>query len=408
MKRNNIFNGTKTAMMLFAALFLFSQGFVSCTEEEPEADPYFSIEGDPTGLTVDKNSASQSYTVRSNSPWQVVAQEECDWVRAFPDEGEDDGIFKFIIDESNEFEVRIINFAFVVAGEEQPVLFRIEQGANVPYITVLDAEEGISIPSTGGVTAIKIKANVPWSYSLDDDSWLTEQGLSDTEITLLAARNRGDARTVKLTLTSGGFPDLIEEVLITQSSGAVILEEDFSWLNYGSAVPYEYQDEQRYDHWTTEEKAMGWDVTENEFSSDQKCTYARIGFVKLGKTSYGGDLISSNLDIIGTVNLKVTFKAAVYISSGGTIDDRILKVYALGAGETSVSEFTIDNVPNSLADDEAGIINDIWDPARAYSFTITGATSATRIKFLGGDYGLAGVGKGKNRIFMDDIKVEIQ
>lgn len=52
------------------------------------------------------------------------------------------------------------------------------------------------------------------------------------------------------------------------------------------------------------------------------------------------------------------------------------------------------------------MINDIWDPSRSYSFVVTDATIDTQIKFLGNDYELKGVGKDKNRIFQDDIKVK--
>ena len=408
MNTNNFFNQKIKAIILILILFLFSQTFMSCNDDEILGDPYFNIEDSPTGLAVDMNENSSSYVVRSNRPWKIVAQEEGDWVRAFPNEGKDDGIFKFIIEENNAFDARLMNFAFIVDGEEQPVLFRVDQEANVPYIIVQNGEAGISVPSVSSSVAITIKANVVWEYTLDDDSWLEEIDVTDTEITFQAARNFGDARTATLAVSSELYPDANQTLILTQSPGYIILEEDFSWLNYGSPIPYVYTpNEVRYDYWTQEEKDRGWVVTPNEFSSYQRCVYARVGFVKIGKTTYGGDMITPALDIVGTVDLKVTFKAAVYVSAGGTIDDNILKVFALNAGTPSVSEFIIDNIPNNEAQDAEGIVNDIWDPARAYNFTITGATSDTKVRFLGGDLNLAGVGKGKNRILFDDVKIEI-
>jgi hypothetical protein len=137
--------------------------------------------------------------------------------------------------------------------------------------------------------------------------------------------------------------------------------------------------------------------------------YARQGFVKLGKTNYGGDLISPKLSrIIGTQTVRVTFKAAAYVSAGGTvIDSRVLRINVLGAGVPSVDMIMIENVPNNQAEDNAGIVNDIWDPARAWSFTITGATADTQIQFLGKAFDLRGEVPTTNRIFLDDIKVEI-
>jgi len=53
------------------------------------------------------------------------------------------------------------------------------------------------------------------------------------------------------------------------------------------------------------------------------------------------------------------------------------------------------------------LLYNIWDPERAYSFIITDATSETQVSFLGGEFSLKGVEKGKNRIFLDDIQVKI-
>jgi len=52
----------------------------------------------------------------------------------------------------------------------------------------------------------------------------------------------------------------------------------------------------------------------------------------------------------------------------------------------------------------------MWSaPEATRTFTITGATAETQIKFLGNDYDLRAtvVTINKNRIFLDDIKVEI-
>ncbi len=409
MKTSNIFNIQNTLVLFFTALFFSSMFFISCKDDDEDnvGSPYFNIEGNPTGLSLDIKGSTTSYVVRSNRPWQIVAQSEGDWLQAFPAEGEDDGIFKIIVKENPTFDLRTMNFVFVVDGKEEPVMFLVEQEANVPFVSILEAAEGISVASAEGDVVVNIKANVDWTYSLDNESWLTEKALTDSQITLTAANNDGPQRSVILTVTSPASPGLSAKVKLTQSAGSVVFEEDFSWLVYGNIIPYETTGEKRYDTWTQEEKDRGWEVTPNPGSSGQQLVYARTGFLKLGKTSYGSDIISPKLNIQGTKKLKVTFKAAAYISSGGSVDDRILKISVLGAGTPSVSEFTIDNIPNSKAQDEAGIANNIWDPERAYSYTITGATSDTQIRFLGGDLDLNGVGQGKNRIFLDDIKVEI-
>ena len=73
------------------------------------------------------------------------------------------------------------------------------------------------------------------------------------------------------------------------------VKQHFDWLNYGSTIFYTTSGETRMDSWTSEELNRGWSSSENTFSSNQRVVYARTGFLKLGKTGYGGDLISRPL-----------------------------------------------------------------------------------------------------------------
>jgi hypothetical protein len=413
MKNNNIKNLKSTALVILP-LFLFSLFLLSSCKEDPiQEDPFFTIEGDPTGLTVNKAAKTQAYVVRSNRPWQVVKQEDAGWVKAFPDKGEADGIFKIIVTANETFDTRIANFAFVVDGEEQPVMFRVEQAGNVPYITLPAA---VTIPAGGGPFSVDVASNVTWTYSLSDDSWLAEESVTTQKINLVAEENTSvDPREVTLTLTAVQYPTVIATVVLTQSPGTVVLEEDFSWLAYGSPVFYTTTGETRIDNWTQEQKDRGWTSSINtvDGSGSTPLVYARQGFVKLGKTSYGGDLISPALSKLdGTQTVTVTFKAIPYMTAAGTMDDNILKVSVIGPGTVSQEQFVIDNWPVYPAD--AGAVTDycigMWSaPEATHTFTITGATAATQIKFLGGDYDLRPtvVTINRNRIFLDDIKVEI-
>ena len=390
-------------LMIAASLSLVVS---SCSDDdELTGDPYFTIEESPTGLATDAKGTTKSYVVRSNRPWQVQAQGEQGWVRAFPTEGTDDGIFKFIVSANATFEGRTTNFSFVVNGVEQPVLFRVEQAPSVPTLNVPATVEALA---AGGDVSIDVDANLAWTYELDAHApWLTAVAPADKKILLRAEKNAGPERSATIWVRSADYPSLDKSIEIHQLPGSIVLRENFNWLTYGNVLPYETGGEIRMDLWKPEELNHGWTSTPVSISSNQPMLYARPGFVKLGKTGVGGDLISPKLNITGTVKIKVTFKAAAYISAAGAIDDRILKVYALGTGTVSVPQFTIDNVPNYKTQDDANIKNDIWAEDRAYSFVVTGATKDTQIKFLGGDYNLAGVGQGKNRIFLDDISIEI-
>lgn len=403
---NNSHSILRTGTWMLALLAAFAMALQSCDDDEPSGAPSFSIEGNPTGLTSGIAGKTETYTVRGTGVWQIVPKEEGDWVKIFPDEGEDDGIFKITVAANEGFEPRVMNLAFVVNGQEQPVLFRIEQDANVPYIT-LPAKA--TVASTGGNFDVAVTSNVDWTYTLSDNDWLTEVSTAANKVTLNAALNSAySSRSVTMTVTATDYPEVSQTVTIEQSPGTIVLEEDFSWLAYGSAVPYTTTGETRISSWTPEQLARGWTSTMNPFSGDQPL-YARQGFVKLGKTNYGGDMISPKLSTIqGTQNLKVTFKAAAYVSAAGTvIDSRVLVIEILGAGTPSTDVIMVENVPNTQPQDDAGIVNDIWADDRAFSFEITGATSETQIRFLGKAFDLVGQTPNTNRIFLDDIKVEI-
>jgi len=411
MKNKNITYPGRTAL-IFLPLFLFSLFLLSSCKEEPvQEDPFFTIEGDPTGLTLTKAAKTTTYVVRSNRPWEIVRKAGAEWLKVFPEKGDADGIFKIIVTENETFDVRTENLAFIVDGEEQPVLFRVDQAGNVPYIIL---PQSVTIPAGGGEFTVDVQSNVAWTAALSDDTWLEETSVTTQKITFTAEENVSiDPRTTTLTLTATLYPTVVESVVMTQSPGTVVLEENFSWLAYGSPVFYTTTGETRFDSWTQEQKDKGWTSTVNTTtgSGSTPLCYARQGFVKLGKTGYGGDLISPALTkLTGTQTLKVTFKAIPYMTAAGTMDDNILNVSVIGPGTVSQSQFIIDNWPAYPTDPAAATDYCIgmWSaPEATRTFTITGATSGTQIKFLGNDYYLVGVGAGKNRIFLDDIKVEI-
>ena len=412
------FKKLKSAFTILTIFSFLAMGlFFSCEKnDENSGDPYFTIEGDPTGLSTSMAGISQSYTVRSNRPWKIVAQAEGDWVRAFPDEGDDDGIFQIIVNENNSFNARTMNFAFVVDGEEQAVLFRVDQEGSEPYLTVTDIESGINIIQAAQDVVINVKSNVEYSYSSDAD-WLTftkaeAAGVTFTDLTFSATANEDDdARIANVAFTCAEFPALNVNMVVTQdgkSEGTILLFEDFNWLNYSTQIFYNVTGVVRYDYWTPEELAHGWTSTLNPASGDHPL-YALIGCVKLGKTSYGGDIISPKIpEIVGTQDLLVKFKSVPYQTKAGTQDDNFLNISIIGPGTLSQSQFIIDNWPSYPADEaeHEAYCAAFWDePEAVRSFTITGATSETQILFLGGDYALSGVGAGKNRIFLDDITI---
>lgn len=406
MNKNKLYSTLRTGALMTALLMTFASVLQSCDDDdEPSGPASFTIEGNPTGLTAGIAGKTETYTVRGNGSWQIVAKDEADWVKIFPNEGEDDGIFKITVQENKTFEPRVMNLAFVVNGEEQPVLFRVEQEPAVPALTL---PGDVVIQSAGGNFDVVLTTNVEWTYTLSDDSWLTEVSKDAGKVTLAALVNRGEERSVTMNVIATDYPELSGSLTLKQLPGNIVLIEDFNWLAYGNAITYETGGETRYDNWTADEKARGWTSTVNTVtgSGNTPMLYARQGFVKLGKTGYGGDFISPKLSSIeGTADLKVTFKAAAYISAGGTVDTKELVIEILGAGTPSTDLIIVDNVPNSRAQDDNGVVNDIWAEDRAFTFTITGATADTQIRFIGKAFDLTAEAVNRNRIFLDDVKV---
>lgn len=412
MKAYNQSSWWKNLCICFFALA--SVCMVSCDDEENTADPYFTIEGGQTSFEGTSDKAEYTVTIRSNRSWRIVSKtENTEWARPFPDEGDKDGRFKFIVKANDTFDSRKAEFAILIDNEEYPVLLTVGQGAAVPSIVVGDGTGIVKAASDGGTLAVTSQSNVEWTCVVDEAAagWLSVESVTEEGmINLQLAQNQGVERTGILHCVSEEQPSANIDIQVVQAAGSVLIQEDFSWLSYGSSIHYETTGETRYDNWTDEERAHGWYSTPVSESSDQPLLYARQGFVKLGKTNYAGDLISPKLNLSGTADVVVTFKACAYISEGGTKDDNELYVSVIGPGTVEVESnpLIIDNYPNS-SNNENGADYNVWDPAIAErSFIVRGATSETQIKFMGGkSYNLSGIGKKKNRIFLDDITVEI-
>lgn len=395
-------------------LMLASVCLVSCDDEENTAAPYFTIESGQTSFEGSSDKAEYDLTIRSNRAWRIVSKStDADWVRPFPDEGDKDGRFKFIVKANDTFDSRKAEFAILIDNEEYPVLLTVKQSAAVPSITVGDGTGIVKAASDAGTLAVTSKANVEWHCVVDEaaSTWLSVESVTEEGIiNLKLEENQGVERTGILHCISDDQPSANIDIQVIQAAGSVLIQEDFSWLSYGSSIHYDTTGETRYDSWTDEERAHGWSSTPVSESSDQPLLYARQGFVKLGKTNYAGDLISPKLGITGTADVKVTFKACAYISKGGAKDDNELYISVIGPGtvEITTNPLIIDNYPNS-SNNENGADYNVWDASIAErSFVVRGATSETQIKFMGGkSYDLHGVGQGKNRIFLDDIVVEI-
>lgn len=217
----------------------------------------------------------------------------------------------------------------------------------------------------------------------------------------------------------------------------VIFEDDFNWVPFTGAT-----DQCAYNNTgeTRADKAAFKDHADNQgWTSKTTWAYTRPGYMKLGKSNYGGDFCSPALaKIEGNQKVTLTFQAVVYCSKTGVMDPGVLHVAVLNAGTITKisggmktnntdaidadyavaaypeikSAATIQLDPENPSGTEPGNAANIGDvnsnPADCwnnevskYTIEIEGATSATQILFVGGTYNAGPT----DRPCIDNVKV---
>lgn len=412
MKIKNIFLSALTLICLL--------GFSGCKDnDDPVGDPYLTFENIEGIINVSKAGITQAkrkaVTVRSNSAWKVALEnpDDASWLHFFIDEGEDDGLIYYWVDKNTTFDQREGKITLSDNGKVLNSL-DIVQEADVPNITVKDGSNGFTIAPEGSVLKVAVDANISWKASLTPEvSWARITNVTEDSIFVTIDKNEEDERTVNLSLVGEGeHSGVSTTALITQKDESLIFTDNFSWLQEGDEKPTYETPEIRIDLWNDAEKAMGW-------QSLATLAYGGRGYVKLGKTNYNGDVISPALTKLKKpTNVKVTFQSMGYVSAGGVKDASVVKVGVVGPGEVNGDEVKTISIngatyrcvrfvntvfPNSQKN-EYGEDYDPWaQPESYHSFTITGATSETRIIFVGGDAWNSV--KGKNRVFLKSVEV---
>lgn len=357
-----------------------------------------------TPVALPKSGGASNLVVESNYPW--TATTTADWLKVEPSSGEAGKFIQVSLSADANAGLNRTATIVVAAGDQIKTVTLLQDGED-PALSI-DPTSAI-LPAEGGTATVTVTTNMTVNAAPSAD-WITVSNVGNV-YTVTAGANPYAASRKGRVLFTGAEADLVAAFDIEQKGmdASLLLSEDFSWLNYGSTVPWTTTGETRMDLWTDAEKAHGWTSTIVDDGTNQTpLVYARPGFVKLGKTSWAGDLISPKLTgISGTQDIVVTFDAIGYASAGGTLDDGVLTVSVVGPGTVSQSTFIIDNYPDPKGTKGSGY--DPWATSIATrSFTVTGATSETQIRFMGGEqFSLAGVGAGKNRIFLDNIVVKL-
>lgn len=237
----------KLGIMLLAAV-----ATAACVQETP-ADPYFSIEGDHVSYSVNYEQVEKAnakvFTVRSNKAWELVAAEEYDWLKAFPNKGEGDGQFCFIIDANNSTEGREAIFTLVVGGEVQTTVFTVTQGPRGEYVKA--SEKSFTLGYEEAILKLKVERNVQIELKpVSDDSnanasWVTlaaEQPEAEDSLYIKVAESTLlPPRTAKVAISMVGDETVADTLTIFQAGTQELYGLPAVWrfLNRKGEQPYE-------------------------------------------------------------------------------------------------------------------------------------------------------------------------
>ena len=396
---------------------------IGCKDENKDKG-FFEIKDNASLMEVTADGSSQTYSFQSSGKWKIEPLRKESWVKIEPLEGSGNGTFTITVAKNTDVENRDLQIFFKVDDRLQDAVLKISQeGAIIDdsqkdsYIRFESNLLTTGIPEAGLTQNTVIRATGKWRIEVEDEQeWVAfskTEGEGDTPISVTVARNTDIERTANIRLFLNNIEQLTpisiaQKGVKLQVVGDTVLLENFSWLTYGSDIINTTNGETRIGLWTAAELARGWTSTINntEGGGNYSSIYGRLGFIKLGRTNYGADIISPKLEKVQrTKNLVVTFKALRH----GSTDHHLLTIGVNGPGTVSTSSFSVTNFasPNTTL---AGTAAAWQAPEATYSFVINGATSNTQIWFLAGAFdqrAVSGWPSTTNRIYIDDILVKV-
>lgn len=443
----------KMKTMIYSAFRKFGIGMamtmialvpVSCKEDEPDSgETYFNVEEIDnfqipyTGISKSAYGNGEKFIVRAHGAWRFESEdgEDNSWVKVFPMEGEDDGYIRIYSDENTQPIVRVAKFKVFLNDVEQPQRLEISQQNCQPFMNVMSRK--LTFERKGGTLTVGVNANIDWECSVEGaDASLFECAKKDDVTAEIKASVNTAGRELSATLVisgAGEFSSLRQEIEVEQLDATFF--DNFSWLQCEAGINGWKIDtgksEIRIDKWTAAEKAHGWTSLSNWL-------YARTGFVKFGKSGYGGDLASPKIEQLGSgENVSVSWKALGY-GTASSQKDQIDTYYVaiLGSGRItgcssagalgytipykneSGLDVTLDAVKFTLPElawlipaiDPTAI--EVWQYATSkFSIEVSGMDSSSRVIFVSGNGNPENSYQNENghnsRFFLDDFKVVI-
>ncbi len=193
----------------------------SCNEDDAPESYFLKLETtagssvDDT-LFVDTDGTSQSFAVKSNGPWEITfSKGKVDWVSLHPNHGNENGSFNLLIEANETLAERETALSGVVNGEEAFVLI-IKQKSRNPQLSVSPSSPEV-VQNSGGIIEFTIEAETEWSYTIEEDSWLTEKSKTSTSLSLEASENMTTTkRETNVLFSLVSSPEVKQKVVISQ------------------------------------------------------------------------------------------------------------------------------------------------------------------------------------------------
>lgn len=340
METRNIFKYVRKSLLGLCALALAATGITSCKEEETDNGPtYFAFEDLPANYLfpykgVDEGTFGngKKFTIRAHGKWrfEIENEEDLEWVKIWPMEGEDDGFIRFYCKENTNAHKRSATYRLYLNGVEQDPFILTQENA-LPNLDI--STLSLTFQRQGGELSVDVNANVDWTCSVEgaDASYFIAERKGNKAVVKTEANTSGKELEATLVIKGGEeFPDLRYDVSLTQL--VAIFFDDFSWLKskagiLGWETPAE--NETRIDKWSADEKAHG-------YTSLSTWCYSRTGFIKLGKGKFGGDVAFPAIsELTEPTNVKVSLKAVGY-GDKNSAKDPITMFYVAVLGPGSI------------------------------------------------------------------------
>ncbi|MDE7443401.1 MAG: BACON domain-containing protein, partial [Muribaculaceae bacterium] len=418
----------------------------------------YNTNGIPEGMTLGD---AKQVVIRANGNWKIIPKlaegDSCNYVTLLPPDGVGDSRIRMSVFPNYQLKPRSCDFALVVNGVEQPNIFlHIDQEAAPTYLNV----GAPNISSQGGLTAVGVSANVPWVVEIDQTDWIEIDSVGATAFRLNVQPNMGlETRSVNIRVKAPEFPELDTEITVNQLPDGIYFLDDFDWLGAFLTSTASYCQDNLYKNASSQQHLLGsnkkgndvlpqtngWDILGYGWLYTAACScyvgwhnatanHDGNGFLKIGRTSFFGDVTTPPLEAIeGTRDIKIRFKAASQTNTSNVKDGNILCIGVLrGNGQVknananitvgnymdtkgtpgpaipvSVMQLEVENLPTYNKNTAADV--DLRD-FTTYEVVITGADATTQISFIGGssigvDWVNGAQSNVANRIFIDDVQV---